>query len=61
MLAYQAENGAPPSARDIAGHFGWTSLNAVYDHLRLMKGKGLVRHYPGRARGWVPVPIAKEA
>lgn len=43
--------GSAPTLEEIRRHFGFKSLNAVRDHLRLIERKGhLVRH-PGHARG----------
>lgn len=55
MLAYQAEHGAPPSLREIAAHIGVSSANTTTDHMHLLERRGLVRHHPGRPRGWVPI------
>lgn len=53
LKVYQAENGAPPSIREICGHFNWVSKNSALDHLKQLRDKGYVRHFPGRSRGWV--------
>jgi len=53
MLWYQAEHGAPPSYREVMEFIGAVSNNAAADHLKALERKGYVRHYPGRARGWV--------
>jgi len=55
MLEYQAEHGAPPSLREIVDFIGASSTNAAADHLRALKRRGMVRHYPKRTRGWVPI------
>lgn len=52
MLAYQAEHGMPPTVREIAEHFGFTSTNGVIDHLKALERKGHVKHRELIARGW---------
>lgn len=52
MLGYQAEHGMPPTVREIATAFGFTSTNSVASHLLLLAKKGLVRHRPGVSRAW---------
>lgn len=37
-----AENNYSPSFREIQTHFGFSSLGTVYNHLRILKRKGLV-------------------
>jgi repressor LexA len=39
-----------PSLRDIAGHFGFASMNAALDHVRALRRKGFLAHSPGQAR-----------
>jgi repressor LexA len=46
----QQADGAPPRYQDIAHHFGFRSLNAVTEHLRLLRQKGVLAREPGRAR-----------
>jgi repressor LexA len=53
MLEYQEEHGAPPTMREICDHIGASSTNSATCHLHALLTKGLVRHYPGRSRGWV--------
>lgn len=43
--------GAPPTIREIAGHFGYGSINNVRQHLRLIEQKGFIRVLRGKARG----------
>jgi SOS-response transcriptional repressor LexA len=38
-------SGHPPTLREIAGHFEWTSINGVNDHLQALERKGLVVRY----------------
>ena len=42
IKAYMDENYVPPTVREIMGHFGWTSHNAVNQHLKALEKKGLV-------------------
>ena len=43
--------GSAPTQAEIADHFGYRSLNAVRQHLRLMERKGVVRLHRGKAPG----------
>ena len=43
--------GAPPTIREIAGRFGYKSINNVRQHLRLIAQKGYIRLQRNRARG----------
>ena len=43
-------NGQAPSYRELMGVLGFSSLNAVADHMRLLKKKGLVTWEPHKAR-----------
>jgi repressor LexA len=51
--------GAPPTIREIAGHFGYKSINNVRQHLRLIAQKGYVRLLQGKARG-IELAVATE-
>ena len=55
MRDFMTKHGAPPTIREIAKHFEFASENAVADHLKALKRKGLLKHYPKRSRGWVPL------
>lgn len=46
----QQAGNTPPTFQDIANHFGFRSLNAVAEHLRLLRRKGVLAHETGRAR-----------
>jgi repressor LexA len=46
----QRANGVAPSIREIAAHFGFSSMTTVLDHVRLMRKKGVLENTPGRAR-----------
>jgi SOS-response transcriptional repressor LexA len=52
MLAYQREQGAPPSLRTIGEHFAIRSTNCVSGHLVALSKRGLVRRGP---RSWTAV------
>ncbi len=55
LREFIAENGFPPTIREIASHLGFRSTKAVKVHLDIMAGEGLIRKVPGRARGIKPV------
>lgn len=42
--------GAPPTVREIAAHFGFQSPNAALIHLKALRNKGYLKSIPGRAR-----------
>jgi repressor LexA len=42
LRAYQAREGVPPSTRQIAKHFGFTSQTSAVQHLRALAKRGLV-------------------
>ena len=44
------EEGASPSLRDIAAHFGFRSPNAARDHVRALCRKGVLQMDAGKAR-----------
>ena len=50
LREFIAENGFPPTIREIASHLGFRSTKAVKVHLDIMAGEGLIRKVPGRAR-----------
>jgi predicted DNA-binding transcriptional regulator len=56
MLAFQAEHSMPPTVRELAAAFGFTTT-AAHDHLTLMAKKGLVQHRPMIARGWIAIAV----
>lgn len=49
-----AEEGRPPSLRDIASHFGYSAVGTVQDHLRALEKKGYLAKFQGSARGLRP-------
>jgi repressor LexA len=48
--------GCPPTLREIAAHFGWTSDNAARQHLRLLRQKGVIEYAEGVSRGIRLIP-----
>jgi repressor LexA len=46
-----AETGYPPTRKDIARIFGFSSANAAEDHLRALEKKGYIEILPGVSRG----------
>ncbi len=51
--------GYSPSMEEIAGHFHFASLNAVYKHLEALSLRGVLRRDPNRARS-IELACAKE-
>ncbi len=43
--------GMPPTRAEIAGHFGFGSATAAWEHLRLLAQKGAIELSPGLSRG----------
>jgi repressor LexA len=52
IKAQQRTTGQSPSLRDIARHFGFRSMTAAVDHVRVLIRKGVLKHRPGQARSW---------
>lgn len=48
---YMDREGASPTYREIAGHFGYKSPKAAVDHVRALEEKGYVVRRPGLSRG----------
>jgi repressor LexA len=46
----QERDGMTPTQAEVAGHFGYGSRNAVAQHLRLIRQKGLLGEANGKAR-----------
>ena len=46
----QQDDGETPSMREIAEHFGYKSVNAVQDHIKALRRKGVLQKVPGQAR-----------
>jgi SOS-response transcriptional repressor LexA len=53
LRAFIAENGHPPTLREIGRHFGIKSSNGVHDNLRALERKGYIAIAPEKARGIV--------
>jgi repressor LexA len=51
IRAFQAEQGVPPSTREIQRHFQFASQTAVMGHLRALANKGMVEQLAGRSWG----------
>jgi repressor LexA len=51
IVAWQIENGFPPTQAEIREHFSFGSLNTVRSHLVLIEKKGFIRLNCGKARG----------
>jgi repressor LexA len=50
------DQGAPPTLLEIAEHFGFKSLNAAREHVRLIERKGFLQRRAHQARGIRVVP-----
>ncbi|HEX7469926.1 MAG TPA: transcriptional repressor LexA [Verrucomicrobiae bacterium] len=60
LLKYQQAHGSMPSSQEIAAQFGFRSPNAVTNHLRLLRKKGVIASEPGKARSLrITSPLAK--
>ncbi|HSI86577.1 MAG TPA: hypothetical protein VK970_22525, partial [Candidatus Methylacidiphilales bacterium] len=46
ITEYKAKEGIAPSRREIQGHFGFKSLTAASDHVRLIEKKGRIQIAP---------------
>src|ERR1051325_11526961 len=53
----QERVGTAPSLREIAGHFGFSSMNAAADHVRALRRKGALQGPSHRARSIQPVSL----
>lgn len=47
---FSREKGYPPTVREIASFFGFSSLRGVQKHLAALQDKGMIRRQPGRSR-----------
>lgn len=61
LVHYQADQGAPPTVREIGEHFGIRSTNGVCYHLDLLEKEGIIRRRRGHARGIFLNPDATAA
>ena len=50
IRSYVAENGIPPTRRELADRLGFSSDNAVQGHLNRLSRKGLIVVRPGSPR-----------
>jgi repressor LexA len=50
ILDYLEQNEYPPTLKEVAGHFGMASVNAVRDHLRALEQKGYLRREADKSR-----------
>lgn len=57
MLSYQNEHSMWPTMREICDAFGFASLNSAADVLQVLQRKGLVKHRPRCARGWIAIEV----
>ena len=51
ITAFLEKRKIPPTVREIQGHFGFESTNAVTDHLVQLEKKGYLKRHPGVSRG----------
>jgi repressor LexA len=58
LMDFNAENGFPPTIRELCGHFGFKSLNTAHFHLRSLEKKGYIQIHPGKGRG-ITLPGAR--
>jgi len=58
--SHRRQHGSAPTYQEIADHFGFRSVNAVTNHLRLLRQKGCLESDSGKARSLrVTSPLAK--
>ncbi len=56
----QRDRGETPTLREIADHFGFSSVTAARDHVQALCKKGVLKQRPGRARALqVQTPLRK--
>ena len=59
LRKFTAENGYPPTVKEVMAKFNFASPTAVTTHLTALEKKGFVKKTGNRARGSVPVNILK--
>ena len=59
LRKFTAENGYPPTVKEVMAKFNFASPTAVTTHLIALEKKGFVKKTGNRARGSVPVNILK--
>jgi repressor LexA len=42
ILDFQREHGMPPTRKEIAAYFGWSSINAAQEHVNALRRKGAI-------------------
>ena len=45
-----AQNGHPPTMKEVAQHFGWSSISSAQQHLEALEKKGRLTHTPKSPR-----------
>lgn len=58
LIEFNAENGFPPTIRELCNYFGFKSLNTAHFHLRSLEKKGYIQIHPGKGRG-ITLPGAR--
>ena len=58
LIDFNAQNGFPPTVRELCDHFGFRSLNTAHFHLRSLEKKGYIQIHPGKGRG-ITLPGAR--
>ncbi|MCP4571465.1 MAG: MarR family transcriptional regulator [bacterium] len=51
FIRQRQQGGCPPTIREIARHFGWSSPHAAFGHVRALEAKGHIERDPRKARG----------
>lgn len=51
LASFLADNGYPPTVREVGSFFGIKSTNGVSDHLRALERKGYISRSDGQSRG----------
>lgn len=59
MLDFHEREMVWPTLREICNEFGFSSSNSAADVLHVLQRKGLVRHRPRCARGWIAIEVAR--
>ncbi len=53
ISSHVERQGYPPTLKEIAGHFGISSVNAVREHLMALEGKGYLRRAADKSRAMI--------
>ena len=59
IRSFTAQNGAPPTYREIQSHFGYKSIGAVQDHIRALRNKGHLPPPSQKARAFQIKPFSR--